>query len=404
MTTSIEVAKQTAIARVDAIAQNLIMLSHQIHATPELSFEEFQSSAWCAEMLEASGFSLERGVCELPTAFRATSGSGSLVVAICCEYDALPDIGHACGHNVIAAAAVGAGIALSALCDELDLTVVVLGTPAEEGGGGKILMLERGGFDGVNAAMMVHPWTSEMTGMPCLAVTHFDVNYHGVEAHASAFPEHGHNAADAITVAQVAIGLLRQHANHGDQVHGIVTNGGSAPNIVPAETTAKYYVRSFTLDRLRTWLPRVRRCFDAGALATETSVDFALHSPPYSEFLLDAPMGALYRTNAETLGRTFAPPSERIVAASTDMANVSLVIPTIHPTLDIDALPAVNHQAAFAQHCASPAADLALIDGAKAMAMTTIDLALGDERSRLIERAYHHTAASTESSWGDAFL
>ncbi len=376
--------KQSAIDTIDRAKSALIELSHKIHAHPELSFEEYQASTWCADALEAEGFTVDRGICDLPTAFRAEFGSGPLVVGICCEYDALPDIGHACGHNVIAAAAVGTGLALAPLAKELNITIVVLGTPAEEGGGGKILMLERGGFDGISAAMMVHPWTSEMVGMPCLAVTHFDVNYHGVEAHASAYPERGRNAADAITIAQVAIGLLRQHKEDGDQVHGIVSHGGSAPNIVPAQTTAKYYVRSSTLEKLKEWLPRVKRCFEAGAVATETTVDYVPHSPPYSEFAMDEPMAALYRANAESLGRNFAPPAERIVAASTDMANVSLVIPTIHPTLDIGSLPAVNHQIAFAEHCISSLADLALLDGAKAMAMTVIDLATTGERDRLI--------------------
>jgi len=382
--------KQSVIARIDSTRDLLIGLSHQIHANPELSFEEFKASTWCADALEAEGFAVERGICDLPTAFRATIGSGALVIGICCEYDALPDIGHACGHNIIAAAAVGTGIAIAELVDQLDITLVVLGTPAEEGGGGKILMLERGGFDGLNASMMVHPWTSEMTGMPCLAVTHFDVHYRGVEAHASAYPERGRNAADAITVAQVSIGLLRQHANPGDQIHGIVTNGGSAPNIVPAHTTAKYYARSFTLEKLDEWLPRVHRCFEAGAIATETSVEYVTHSPPYSEFLMDEPMAKIYRENAEALGRAFAPPAERFIAASTDMGNVSLVIPAIHPTLDIDALPAVNHQASFAAHCVSEKADRALLDGAKAMAMTVIDCSTGPARAHLLERSYQH--------------
>lgn len=384
--------KQSVIENIDGARDLLIGLSHQIHANPELSFEEFMASMWCADALEARGFVVERAICDLPTAFRATIGSGALVIGICCEYDALPDIGHACGHNIIAAAAIGTGIALAQLVDELDITLVVLGTPAEEGGGGKILMLERGGFDGLNASMMVHPWTSEMTGMPCLAVTHFDVHYYGVEAHASAYPERGRNAADAITIAQVAIGLLRQHANPGDQVHGIVTNGGSAPNIVPAHTTAKYYARASTLKKLDEWLPRVHHCFEAGAIATMTSLEYVTHSPPYSEFLMDEPMAKIYRQNAETLGRIFAPPAERIVAASTDMGNVSLVIPAIHPMLDIEAFPAVNHQAAFAVHCVSKTADLALLDGAKAMAMTVIDLAEEPARARLLERSYRHHA------------
>jgi amidohydrolase len=370
-------------------AEELVALSRRIHANPELSWEEVQASTWCAEMLEDAGFAVERGVADLETAFSATVGSGPLTVAICCEYDALPDIGHACGHNVIAAAAVGAGIGLGEVADDLGITLKVLGTPAEEGGGGKIFMLERGAFDGVGASMMVHPWPSELIQMPCLAVAHFDVTFEGKEAHASAYPELGRNAADAITVAQVAIGLLRQHGYPGDQVHGIVTHGGSAPNIVPSHTEARYYVRSRTLARLAEWEPRIRECFEAGALATGTRVSFDDRMPSYSEFEMDDELAAIYRANAESIGRTFAAPAEPVVAASTDMANVSLAIASIHPTLGLDSLPVVNHQAAFAQHCATPIADKAAIDGAIAMAWTVIDCATTETaRERFIAAAY----------------
>lgn len=386
-----ETAKRAAAEAVARASGQLVELSHRIHAHPELSFEEERGSAWCAEALAAGGFDVTSGICELPTAFSASIGRGPLVVGICCEYDALPDVGHACGHNVIAAAAVGAGLALAALADDLGLTVRVLGTPAEEGGGGKILMLERGGFDGCNAAMMVHPWPTELVQMPCLAVSHFDVEYTGREAHASAFPELGINAADAITVAQVAIGLLRQHAGAGDQVHGIVTLGGAAPNIVPAHTRAKYYVRSSTLDGLARWQPRIHRCFEAGAVATGATVEILPQGPVYSEFAADEAIAATYRRNAEALGRQFAAPAGKVVAASTDMANVSLAMPAIHPTLGLDSLPAVNHQAEFAAHCITPAADKALLDGATAMAWTVVDLASDPgQRSRLLAAAYRH--------------
>src|SRR5688572_33064636 len=215
-------AKAVARDAVLAADDRLVDLSHRIHAHPELAFDEVQSSAWCADVLDSAGLAVERGVCDLPTAFVATAGSGPLVLSICAEYDALPGIGHACGHNVIAASAVGAALALAPLADDLGITVKVMGTPAEEGGGGKILMLERGAFDGVHAAMMVHPAPTELDHMPCLAVAHVDVHYTGKEAHASAFPELGINAADALTVAQTAIGLLRQHIPREARIHGIV--------------------------------------------------------------------------------------------------------------------------------------------------------------------------------------
>ena len=369
----------------------LVELSHRIHAHPELSFQEVQASAWCAEALDAGGFRVEAPVAGLPTAFVATAGTGPLTIGICCEYDALPKVGHACGHNLIAAAAVGAGLALAPLADELGITVKVLGTPAEEGGGGKIVLLEQGAFDGCHAAMMVHPWPTELIQMPCLAVSHYDVRFVGREAHASAFPERGRNAADAVTVAQVAIGLLRQHAGKGDQVHGIVTLGGSAPNIVPGLAEAKYYVRSPTLEGLAAWDERVRHCFEAGAIATGCSLEYVPQGPPYSEFRVDEGLASAYKANAEALGRRFPDPPEHAVPASTDMANVSLAMPAIHPTLGIDSLPAVNHQPEFAAHCVTPAADKALLDGAVAMAWTAVDGALdAGERSRLLAGTYRH--------------
>ncbi|HEX7166288.1 MAG TPA: amidohydrolase, partial [Acidimicrobiales bacterium] len=268
MATAAPDAKASVAELVDSQTDALVDLSHRIHATPELCFEEERSSAWCAEALTAGGFDVTPGVADLPTAFEARAGSGDLVIAICAEYDALPGVGHACGHNIIAAAAVGAGLALAPIADDLGITVKVMGTPAEEGGGGKILMLERGVFDGVHAAMMVHPAPNEMDNMPCLAVAHVDVHYTGKEAHASAFPELGINAADALTIAQTAVGLLRQHMSPRARIHGIVTHGGDAPNVVPAHTAGKWYIREATLAKLAELEPRVHRCFEAGALAT----------------------------------------------------------------------------------------------------------------------------------------
>lgn len=389
-TASLKEAAQTA---VDGHSEELVALSHMVHDKPELGFEEESSSHWCAEELSAGGLEVEMGICDLPTAFRAKAGTGPLTVAICAEYDALPDVGHACGHNVIAAAAVGAGLALSRIADDLGITVLVLATPAEEGGGGKVLMMERGGFDGVNAAMMVHPSPGELDRMPCLAVEHYDVVYRGKEAHASAYPDRGINAADALTVAQVAIGLLRQHAEPQDQVHGIVTLGGSAPNIVPAHTEAKYYVRARTLEQLAKWSPRVKACFEAGAIATGASLEIVPKGPSYSEFDTDEKMAATYRANAEAIGRVFPAPGGRALNASTDMANVSLAIPSIHPMLGLDCLPAVNHQPEFTAAAASKEADRAVRDGALGMAWTVIDLALDEsERSRLGAKAYAASA------------
>ena len=384
-------AKATAQQTVEAASDVLIDLSHRLHAHPETRFEEVDSARWTAELLAENGFAVESGVCDLPTAFVATAGSGPLTIAICAEYDALPGIGHACGHNVIASAAVGAGLALAPLADDLGITVKVMGTPAEEGGGGKILMLDRGAFAGVNAAMMVHPAPFELDHMPCLAVSHFRVHYHGKEAHASAFPELGVNAADAITVAQTAIGLLRQHIDPQARIHGIVVKGGDAPNVVPGHTVGEWLVRHETLERLAGLEPRVDKCFEAGALATGCTHEKIPIGPAYSEMRDDVDMRDLYRSNAEALGRKFLPEVQAMAAqfaGSTDMANISLAVPTIHPMLGLDSLPAVNHQPEFAEHCATPIADKAVRDGAAAMAMTVVDMAAeGPLRDRLLRHS-----------------
>jgi len=377
---------------VDARRDALVELSHRVHAANEIRFEERRSSSLVADALASAGFQVETGVCDLETAFVATAGSGPVTIGICAEYDALPGIGHACGHNIIAAAAAGTGMALAPVADDLGVTVRVLGTPAEESGGGKILMLDGGAFDGVHAAMMVHPSPEERVQVDCLAVAHFEVRYHGKEAHASSYPERGLNAADALTVAQVAIGLLRQHFNPFDQAHGIVVKGGEAPNIVPAHCSARFYVRARDMHALGQLRARVDRCFDAGALATGTRMEMEEESPPYSEFTPDMEMGEIYRRNAEAIGRNF-PSLPPMKSGSTDMANVSLRMPTIHPMMEIEARGASNHQPEFTAACITESADRAVRDGALAMALTVVDLAgTPAVRDRLLAGNTKHSA------------
>jgi amidohydrolase len=374
-------AKQAARDTVVSNERSLVDLSHRIHAHPELKWEETRSSAWTASALADAGLSVEAGICDLPTAFSCRIGTGSLHVAICAEYDALPGIGHACGHNIIAATAVGAALALAPLVDDLDLTVSVIGTPAEEGGGGKVFLLERGAFAGVHAAMMVHPAPFEDLTPRCSAVAHFGVEYTGRPSHASAAPELGINAADAMTVAQVAIGLLRQHLRPGDQVHGIVTRGGDVPNIVPAHAEGLWMVRAPTIDDLAQTRPRITRCFEAGALATGATLSIEDVAPVYSHVDHNHDMVAAYRENAVALGR--APDDEHEVTFSTDMGNVSLEIPSIHPCIGIESAGAFNHQPEFAAACINASADRAVLEGSLGMAWTAIDIATGPLRSRL---------------------
>src|SRR5579862_7489449 len=376
-------AKSAAQERFKSARDGLIALSRRIHAHPELGFEEEKASSWLCESLADAGFTVEKGICDLPTAFRARAGSGPLHIGICAEYNSLPGIGHACGHNIIAASAIGAALAAAKVADEVGLTVSVIGTPAEEVGnaGGKILLLERGAFEGFHAAMMVHPAPFDMLHAKIIAASMFEVHCTGKESHASAFPELGVNAADALTIAQTALGLLRQHIRPTDRIHGIVTNGGAAPNVVPAHTSAKYIVRSETLEQLAELRPKVYRCFEAGGLATGAKIEITGGDKPYAEMRHDTTMAGFYRKNSEALGRPFPDLGEWETrpTGSTDMGNVSLAVPSIHPMIGINSLPAVNHQPEFTAHCITPDADKALVDGALAMAWTCIDLATNRE-------------------------
>ncbi|WP_433265429.1 M20 family metallopeptidase [Actinosynnema sp. CS-041913] len=372
---------------VERYSNALVGLSHSIHAEPETAFAEHRSAAKVADLLAAEGFEVERAVADLETAFTASYGSGDLVLGLCAEYDALPEVGHACGHNVIAAASVGAALALRDVADELGLTVRVIGTPAEEVGGGKVLMLERGVFDDVSLSMMVHPAPYEAIAARSLAITDVEVHYTGKPSHAAAAPHLGVNAADAITVAQVAIGLARQHLEPGQMVSGIVTRGGTVPNVVPARTSAIFDLRAENLESLSRLEERINRCFSAGALATGCTHEVVKVSPVYAELTPDQWLADAYRRAVTELGRTPLSPAEergrRI--GSTDMGNITRALPAIHPTIAIDCGDAVNHQIEFATACASASADRAVLDGALALAWTTIAAATDDaQRNRLV--------------------
>lgn len=364
-----------AARRVNHIADRLIRLSHEIHRHPELGFEEERACGWIIdELASLPGFSIERGVGGLPTAFTATAGSGDLTIALCAEYDALPAIGHACGHNIIAAATVGAAAALAPLADDLGVRVKVVGTPAEEGGGGKAILLERGVFDDVHVAMMVHPAPRHEAAPRLTALASWTVDYFGHEAHAAAFPHMGVNAADAMTVANVSIGLLRQQFHPSDRVHGVTTHGGDAANVIPARTSGDFYVRSETRDGLAELEKRVRGCFEAGAVATGCRLEIQ-QGPRYDQLASDARIVGLYERRASELGRAAAPGASTIAGGSTDMGNISQVIPSIHPLIDIGERQSSNHQPEFAAACVTSGADAAVHDGALLLALTAIDIA-----------------------------
>jgi amidohydrolase len=363
----------------------LVGLSHWIHANPELGFEETLASGWVAEWLTTAGFEVTTGAAGMPTAVVGSTGPGPLHVVVCVEYDALPVVGHACGHNIIAAAGVGAGVGLASVAEQLGLRVTVMGTPAEESGGGKLRLIDAGLFSGVHAAVMVHPWPSDIAKPSLIAARTLEVTYLGREAHAGAFPYLGINAADALVVAQTAIGLLRQHLLPTDRVHGIVTKGGDAVNVVPAHTSAQFMVRATTRERLDVLTDLVRRCFEAGSTATGAELAVA-EQVAYSDMRHDSELAGIYRRNAEALGRVFDDVTSMPV--STDMGDVSYVVPSIHPMIGIEAGDAVNHQAAFAEACATPSADRAVLDGAVALAWTVIDAASdASVRARLLGEA-----------------
>ena len=369
-------ARQHAAGVVQADAGRLIRLSEQLHAHPEVAWEEHSSARWVAETLDEAGFTVTPAYLGLETAFRATYGSGPFRLGLCAEYDALPGLGHACGHNLISAITVGAARALAPLADAVGLTIEVYGTPAEEGGGGKIELLERGAFAGLDLAMMAHPAPVDVAEAEPFAVSHSHVEFRGKAAHAAAYPEQGVNAADAFTIAQVAIGLLRQQLPRSVRVHGVMTNGGEAPNAIPARTEGRWYVRAESLAELAATEERVWRCFEAGALASGATLTIKPESKPYAEFRTFQPALEAYRRNAIALGRTFDPgtPARRMNRASTDMGNVSQVVPAIHPYIGIGSLPALNHQPEFAAHCIGGAAEEALLDAATALAWTALDV------------------------------
>ncbi len=366
----IEAAKTQVQEEVDRRADLLLEVSHRIHGHPELVFEE----RFAADVL-ASALGTEAGVYDLDTAFEARYGAEGPTVAVLCEYDALPGIGHGCGHNVIAAAGLGAGLAAGALAEEAGGRLVVLGTPAEEGGGGKILMGERGAFEGVDAALMVHPAGSDLTEAAVIAIATWRVEYFGRGAHAAAAPDQGRNALDAAVLGYNAVAALRQHIAPTDRIHGVFTKGGDKPNIVPDHTVAEWYVRSASVAGLQILKQRVLACLEGGAAAAGCRLEVHPTCPEYSDLQTNPVLIDLYRANSAALGRPVPEPTPATrILASTDMGNVSYLVPSIHPMIAVAPPDVALHTAEFARWAASADGDQAVLDGAKAMAMTVVDL------------------------------
>lgn len=376
-----EAMHKTIVDRIDALADTLLEVSHSIHAHPELAFQEHHACELLTRTLNEHGLPTTAGVFTLETAFEAqiNAASDGPTVALLAEYDALPGIGHACGHNLIATAALGATLGLQAVGAELPGRVRLIGTPAEEKGGGKELMARAGAFDGVDAAMMVHPAGVNLTAMPCICVAEVVVVYHGRAAHASVVPHKGINALDGLLLAYQAISNLRQHIREEERVHGIITEGGQAPNIVPDRAAGNFYVRAADEKALAALKPRVQACFEGAAKSSGCEVEVTWGEVDYLDLKTNWPLAAVFQAHGERLGREFLSWDDFGGAASTDMGNVSHRVPSIHPMLAAAPRDVVIHNPEFTKWAGSEMGDTAAIDGAKLLAMTAADFLTDSE-------------------------
>ena len=383
--------KARARLAIDEASASLREVNLAIHGKPELNFEEHHAHQVLTDYLDAAGFDVERGAYGMPTAFKAVAGSGSPTIAVICEYDALPGIGHACGHNLIAVCGVAAGLALKACVAEGEGTILVLGSPAEEGGGGKIVMVERGAFEGVDAAMMAHPAPREAAYMNVLAVEHVNIEYRGQNAHAAAAPWDGVNALDAMILAFSNIGLMRQQMLPSDRVHGVITQGGVKPNIIPDYTAAEFYIRARRKAELDVLRKKVMGCFEGAATATGCTLAFLQTEDqrPYSDMVANDVLAELYTENLGSLGIR-VPGKQQVLAGpggSTDMGDVSYTVPSIHPMFAIPT-EAGNHTAGFTAAAATQAAHDAAMRTAKSLAMTALDLVATPELLDSMKREF----------------
>jgi amidohydrolase len=372
-------------SRIDALRPELERIGRDIHANPEIGYEERQAVGWLTALLRDKGFDVEEGVANTPTAFVATRRKGSgPTIAFLSEYDALRGLGHGCGHNLIATASAGAGIALAEALDRFPGRVQVIGTPAEEGGGGKIRLIRAGIFQEVDAAMMFHPDSRTQVLHWALAVTHMHFEFIGRAAHASGDPEQGINALDAFVLAYNGISMLRQHIKEGARLHGFLKEGGTAPNIVPERTSGEFLVRARDEAYMQELVQKVKNIFQAAALATGCSVKLSFDEEPYSDLRNNLVLAGLFEENLRRLGIDPVEPVPWANAGSTDMGNVTHVVPGLHPTLAIAPADVPTHSQAFLEASGSLRGYQAMIDAAKALSMTGADL-LADPS--LVEKA-----------------
>jgi amidohydrolase len=365
--------KDLILRTIDSISGGLIDLAGRIHENPEIAFQEVQASRWLIETLGRHGFAIELGVADLPTAFRAEldgRGAGP-TVAFLAEYDGLPEIGHACGHNLICTGALGAGIGLASVINELPGKVVILGTPAEEHGGGKVLLLERGAFRGVDAAIMFHPSSTTLLASGSLASYRLNVEFLGKAAHAAAAPFEGVNALDALVQMFVNIGLLRQQLRDDARVHGIITYGGAAPNIIPDRAGASFSIRAADREYAAVVLEKVIRCGKAGAEATGSALKFE-STKGYDALRSNGPMADAFGHHLNELGWTVDPIPAKPRMGSTDMGDVSQALPVVQPFVKI-ADDVAWHTVEFREAAHAEQGMRAMLIAAKAMALTGFD-------------------------------
>ncbi len=370
----IEKLKAQVCGEVDAQRHQLSELSLKIHSSPELGFHEVKAAAWLTQYLEESGFSIERGICELPTAFRGSYGQGKPAISILAEYDALPNLGHACGHNLIAASSVGAAVASKLAIDQFGGSILVIGTPAEELYGGKAIMADRGAFDNLDMAMMAHPGAHDTTTTRALACQALEVEFFGKAAHAAARPEAGINALDAILNSFAAINSLRQHIKDKARIHGIITDGGEAANVVPAHSAGTFLVRAEDDASLAELKGRVINCFIGAATASGARLEYQWGDIRYAPLRNNLTLARLFRQNMQSLGRKVKLSDSSQAFGSTDMGNVSQLVPSIHPRVAIAPEEVLIHSPQFAKAAASERGIKGLLDAAKALAMTVVDL------------------------------
>ncbi|MEK6719483.1 MAG: M20 family metallopeptidase [Chloroflexota bacterium] len=375
-------AKRRVATAVEAARAEILDLSHRIHATPEPAFEEHRAAAWVAEVLARHGYAVELPVGSLATAIRATrrgertadgaaDGNPGPRIAILAEYDALPGLGHGCGHNTMAASGVGAAIALAAIADELPGEIVFLGTPAEEHGSGKAIMIAEGIFDGLDAALLYHPCDRNHVEIEALASEDVDVVFHGLQAHAAADPWNGRNALDAMIGLFSSVGLWRQQLRPDSRVHGIIREGGTAANIIPDRTAAWFMLRSPDRAYYAEMKARFGNLCRAAALATDTQVDIE-YSGGATVMNNNLVLAERFRANMGAYG--IVDQGHDPSYGSTDMANVSWVCPTIHPDLAIAPEGTPGHSILFRDAAASPAADATTLLAATLVAQTAYEL------------------------------